>query len=252
MNLKFLKILFILPISWNHIIAQSLEIPATSPKETIRNHTGYSTSYSHNLGQPLWVAYSLNSTKLIRRAERPSRFTPDPTIKPSTVPHEAYTKTGFDRGHLAPAADMAGSVITMKESFYTSNICPQRPGLNRGIWKNLEEQIRTWAQTPRNGRLPELFIVTGPIFTENSPNISRSFNHTLRVPSHFFKAILDTAGTDRAIAFIIPNSKQSTSFFSFAMSIDDLEKVIERDLYPGLPDEVESKIESRWRPEDWP
>jgi endonuclease G len=53
-----------------------------------------------------------------------------------------YEKSGYDRGHLAPAADMGFSKITMAESFYYSNMSPQVPGFNRGIWKQLEEQTR--------------------------------------------------------------------------------------------------------------
>ena len=56
-----------------------------------------------------------------------------------------YTRSGYDKGHMAPAADMKWSPEAMKESFYFSNMCPQHPQLNRRGWKNLEEKIRNWA-----------------------------------------------------------------------------------------------------------
>jgi endonuclease G len=239
--------------AWNSAAAQKLEIPSRFQHETLTEHTAYTTSYCHSYGQPYWVAYQLNQTRLISVTQRPSRFTPDPKITPATTPHEAYTKTGFDRGHLAPAADMAWSVTTMKESFYTSNICPQRPEFNRGIWKNLESKIRDWAaQSHPSGNMPHLFIVTGPIFSENMINLSRTTRDTLAVPEYFFKAILDTVDSYRAIGFIIPNGKyEASKLKSFAMSIDELERKIGRDLFPELPDDIENKIESKLIFKEW-
>jgi endonuclease G, mitochondrial len=238
---------------FHHVGAQSLEIPQTFAHETLTSHTAYTTSYYHRYGQPHWVAYQLFPSRLVSVAQRPARFSPDPKISPSTTAHEAYTKTGFDRGHLAPAADMAWSVQTMNESFYTSNICPQRPSFNRGIWKNLETQVRNWAAKPnKSGKMPHLFIVTGPVFTENMINLSRNTKDTLAVPEYFFKAILDTAGTYRAIGFLIPNQKfEAATLMSFAMSIDELELKIGRDVFPELPDDLEAKIESAFRHKDW-
>lgn len=223
---------------------QNLCLPSVSPEESITKHTAYYTSYNHEKGQPLWVAYELNRTRLIKVAKRAGRFKTDPLISPKTVRHEDYTHSGFDRGHLAPAADMAWSTVTMKESFYTSNICPQRPRFNRGIWKNLESLIRSWAADESH-----LFIVTGPIFKHDAAQIGKTSK--ISVPSHFFKAVLDTAGEDKCIAFILPNYKSTAPIQSYAISVDQLEETIGRDLFPALNDEVESRIESAYRFEDW-
>ena len=223
---------------------QNLCLPSVSDKENITKHTAYYTSYSHTMGQPLWVAYELNRTRLIKVAKRAGRFKTDPLISPKTVRHEDYTHSGFDRGHLAPAADMAWSPVSMKESFYTSNICPQRPGFNRGIWKNLESLIRNWASDESH-----LFIVTGPIFKNDAGQIGKTSK--ISVPSHFYKAVLDTAGEDKCIAFILPNYKSTSPIQSYALSVDQLEETIGRDLFPALNDEVESRIESAYRFEDW-
>jgi endonuclease G, mitochondrial len=233
--------------------AQGIEVPQIFPKEKTVTHTAYTTSYSHDFGQPHWVAYSLDYSKLISVAARPSRFQPDPKIKPATTSHRAYTKTGFDRGHLAPAADMAWSTQTMLESFYTSNISPQRPAFNRGIWKVLESKVREWTlPSLENGLMPHLFIVTGPIFSSEMPNISRVYGHTLSVPEYFFKAIIDTTGSKRGIAFILPNNKVPTErLWDYTMSIDELELKLGRDLFPKLPDEIETKIEAQNRRTDW-
>lgn len=222
----------------------NLSIPTVSSAETVTKHTAYYTSYSHKAGQPLWVSYELNRSRLIKVAKRAGRFKSDPLISPKTVTHNDYTHSGFDRGHLAPAADMAWSSITMKESFYTSNICPQRPGFNRGIWKTLESLIRDWAADDSH-----LFIVTGPIFKNESRQIGKT--NKIAVPSHFFKAVLDTAGTDKCIAFILPNFKSKSPIESYAVSVDQLEEMIGRDLFPALDDEIESSIENTYSFEDW-
>lgn len=233
--------------------AQNIEIPEIFNYETPTEHLAYTTSYSHNFGQPYWVAYQLDKSKLIKIASRPSRFKPDPKITPKTTSHNTYTKTGYDRGHLAPAADMAWSAQTMLESFYTSNICPQAPSFNRGIWKNLETQIRNWAlNINRSQNHPRLFIVTGPVFSENMPNISRTPGKNLMVPNYFFKAVVDTSGVKRGIGFLIPNQKIPTDqLWNYAMSIDELETKIGRDLFPGLPDEMEMAIEAAFIRKDW-
>lgn len=224
--------------------SQSLSIPETKPHEKITFHTAYFTSYSHRFGQPLWVAYELYQPRLIKVAKRPQRFKTDPLISPETVNHNDYTHSGFDRGHLAPAADMAWSSITMKESFFTSNISPQRPRFNRGIWKKLETKIRSWASDESH-----LFIVTGPVFDSQKNHIGKS--QKIKVPAYFFKAVLDTAGNDKCIAFLFPNQKSNEPLTSFAMSVDKLESLLNRDLFPMLDDAVEEKIEASFNYLEW-
>lgn len=249
---RFVLFIFFLG-GYCYSFAQGIELPQVFPQEKTVTHTAYTTSYSQEYGQPHWVAYALDYSKLVSVAARPSRFQPDPKIKPATTPHKAYTKTGFDRGHLAPAADMAWSAQTMLESFYTSNISPQRPAFNRGIWKVLETKVRAWTlQARKNGGMPHLFIVTGPIFSTDMPNISRVYGHTLAVPDYYFKAIVDTTGSKRGIAFILPNKKVPTEqLWNYALSIDELEVKLGRDLFPKLPDDMEIKIEAQNRRSDW-
>ena len=93
--------------------------------------------------------------------------------------NEDYTRSGYDRGHLAPAGDMKWSAKAMRESFYLSNICPQKPKLNRGIWKDLEEQCRLWALD--NG---SLLIVTGPVITGDMKRLGKT---GLRYPKPFIR-----------------------------------------------------------------
>ena len=189
-----------------------------NPGEKITKHSAYSVSYNHKHMQANWVAYEIKLSNTQGLAERESRFIVDPIILPHTARTEDYTKSGFDRGHLAPAADMKYSSQAMAESFYTSNISPQRPGLNRGIWKLLEEKIRDWA--PANH---PLFIVTGPVLTDTLTQFIGRYNR-ISVPKRFYKVVLDTAQPARAIGFVFSNIGSSLPLTHFALSIDAVEK----------------------------
>ncbi len=214
-----------------------IEVPQKGPNEKIIFHTGYATSYNHQHHQPNWVAYELFSTRLNAVTERNNRFIQDPQIKPPTCLSADYTKSGYDRGHLAPAADMLWDEDAMRESFYMSNISPQVPGFNRGIWKVLEEKVREWARSGSH-----LFICTGPLLGDTLKK-HIGVRNAVTVPDYFFKAIIDTVGVDRGIAFIIPNRSSKSTLATFAVSIDYLEEIISRDLFPALSDETETKLE---------
>ena len=121
---------------------------------------------------------------------------------------------------------------------------PTKTRVQPGIWKNLESLIRNWASDESH-----LFIVTGPIFKNDATQIGKTSK--ISVPSHFFKAVLDTAGDDKCIAFVIPNYKSKSPIESYAVSVDQLEEMLGRDLFPALDDELETLIESAYRFEDW-
>jgi endonuclease G len=125
----------------------------------------------------------------------------------------------------------------MKESFYMSNISPQVPGFNRGIWKVLEEKVRDKARSGSH-----LFICAGPLLGDTLKR-HIGVRNAVTIPDYFFKAIVDTVGIDRGIAFIIPNQSSKSSLSTFAVTIDYLEAILSRDLFPALDDEIEMKIE---------
>ena len=103
---------------------------------------------------------------------------------------------------MAPAGDMSWSEQAMKESFYYSNMSPQNPSFNRGIWKKTEELTRIWAVENKS-----LYIVTGPILKKYLPTIGPN---KVSIPNYYYKAILDyTEPEIKAIAFLIPNREDS-------------------------------------------
>ena len=114
--------------------------------DSIIDREGYSLGYIEYHEQPAWVTYKLTRTEATTKAaKRGDDFREDPSVPTGSATLADYRRSGYDRGHLAPAADMAFSSKTMSESFYMSNMSPQKPAFNRGCWKELEEQVRLFA-----------------------------------------------------------------------------------------------------------
>lgn len=217
------------------------EIPNLQVKRTeqIIRHEGYTVSYNSDYRIANWVAYELTAKEAkSKKNERSNKFVPDPMVKGASATNEDYTRTGYDRGHLAPAGDMKWSAKAMRESFYLSNICPQKPGLNRGIWKELEEQSRLWAMDAG-----ALLIVTGPVMT---PDMKRLGKNRVGVPNTFYKVIcLFTGNEYKGIGFLFENKDYGkTPLESMAVSIDSVEKATGIDFFPFLPDAIEKKMEA--------
>ena len=213
-----------------------LEIPKINPKEIIITHTGFSLVYDETHKQANWVAYDLTKEETNKIVERTDRFIPDPKVKTGTANDKDYSGSGYDKGHLAPASDMGWSSTTMAESFYYSNICPQYPSFNRGVWKRLEELVRTWAIENDT-----IYIATGPVLTTGLTTIGAN---KVSVPKYFYKVILDYSIPNiKGIGFVISNSDSSEPLQNFAVTIDSVEKLTGIDFFPLLPDDQEKMIE---------
>lgn len=217
-----------------------LEIPLMHARAggQILKRTGYTTSYNADYKTPHWVAWELTKKETQGKETRTDKFLPDPDVLGAKAYTTDYTNSGYDRGHMAPAADMKWSRKAMEESFYLSNICPQNPNLNRGDWNDLEEQSRQWAR--KYGRI---YIVCGPIYDGKRPK--RIGNNKVAVPDAFYKVILVNDKKDpKAIGFIFPNKAGSKPLKRYAVSVDSVEKRTDIDFFPTLPDEVEDRIEA--------
>ena len=217
-----------------------LEIPRMHARAggQILKRTGYTASYNADYKTPHWVAWELTKKETQGKETRTDKFLPDPDVLGAKAYTTDYTNSGYDRGHMAPAADMKWSRKAMEESFYLSNICPQNPNLNRGDWNDLEEQSRQWA-----GKYGKIYIVCGPIYDSKRPK--RIGNNKVAVPDAFYKVILVNDKKDpKAIGFIFPNKAGSKPLKRYAVSVDSVEKRTNIDFFPTLPDEVEDRIEA--------
>ncbi len=165
-------------------ISSKLEIPVmlTKREEIKLQRTGYTVSYNNFYKTPNWVAWELTRQETKGSEERKNRFVPDPDLPEPRVEHADYTRSGYDRGHMAPAADMKWSKKAMAESFYMSNICPQNQKLNRDDWGDLEELCRAGPGNMAQCTLP------ADIYDKKQPK--RIGEHRVAVPDRFFKVVL--------------------------------------------------------------
>ena len=199
-------------------------------------HTYYTISYSEADKLAEWVAYSLSPMLINGTQKRTSKFMADPMIKDAVRP-SSYSKSGYDRGHLCPAADMKLNLVSMNESFYMSNMSPQVPSFNRGIWSKLEDKIRDWALEKKG-----LYVVTGPLLNKNCGTV----NQKITVPCAYYKMVFKQTKTGvEAIAFLLPNAGSTQPLKQFVVSIDYIEALTGIDFFANLPDSEEEKFESR-------
>lgn len=205
--------------------------------EQIIRHSGYIVSYNPDWLIPNWVAYELTPDEAAGEVPRGKKFVPDPLVEGRSAVHRDYTNSGYDRGHMAPAADMKWSVAAMEESFYLSNICPQDHNLNGGDWHDLEKAVRNLAFSGDT-----IYVICGPLMSENFLRIGEN---GVAVPAAFFK-ILAKRGSNgyEAIAFVMPNRAGSKKLPEYAMSVDDLEILSETDFFAEMPPRLEKKAEA--------
>lgn len=219
-----------------------LEAVVTPPgvEEWLIRYQAMTVSFNKDTHQPNWVAWELlgSETEGENTREQSSGFATDPNV-PGCARSADYTRSGFDRGHMAPAGDMKWSAPAMNQSFLMTNICPQAGELNRGAWNKLEEKCRQKAVADS-----AVVIVCGPIFTPGKT--PRRIGETgVAVPDSFFKVILSPyAVPPTAIGFILPNGEVPGGIQPHAVPVDSVEARTGYDFFSALPDELENKIEA--------
>lgn len=209
------------------------------------HHAHYSLGYDEFAEQAAWVAYPLTAESIyVPNVKRSNWFTHDTKVSTQSAVHSDYTGSGYTRGHLAPAGDMAFNREAMTQSFYMSNMSPQLKVFNAGIWKELEENVRDWAIKRK-----ELYVVSGPILKGNEKQIGKKSK--VSVPTAFYKVLLDVSGSEKeGIAFVIPHRLCTEPIDEFATSIDNVEEMTGLDFFGQMPEAV-SSIESQYNTSSW-
>jgi len=245
---KKLRIIAILVISTiiSCVTAQNISYCPKCDANCTINHKYYKLCYNESDEQAKWVAYSLTNVQVnTNLCDRTDDFRIDPNVKTGTATLEDYKGSGYDRGHLCPAADRHFSCDAMSETFFMSNMSPQTPGFNRGIWKKLEELVRGWALKYEN-----IFVVTGPVL--NDEKLGAIGNCKVTVPKYYYKTVLridESCWT--CIALVLTNESGNKAWSDYVITVDSLERLTSIDFYPGLPDSVENIIESRKNLFEW-
>lgn len=190
---------------------------------------------------PLYAAERLTrrSVSAARQVERADAFHDEDRLPEDDRASLAdYVRSGYDRGHLAPAGDMP-TAVAQAESFSLANIVPQNRSLNRGLWAAIEESVRRLA-TERG----EIFVVTGPVFEGRSIGAIKG---RVLVPTQLFKAIYDPR-TGEAGAYLAPNAAGAEWR---AVPLTTLRDIAGLDVFPALPEATKAKAMSLPEPQEF-
>lgn len=212
----------------------------------IIERSDYALSYDGRLRSARWTAELVTAVSLRDNAERrnPFKIDPDAPVEFRAEPKD-YAGSGFDRGHLAPSANHQRTQRGNDETFYLSNMSPQLPEFNRGVWKLLESHIRTMATS---GVYSEIYVFSGPLFLPSGQRVSYAVigSNQLPVPTHYFKSILFVASSDKLIhieTYILPH-REIAKWEPYRVSVDELEHAAGFDLWSELDDKLEAMLES--------
>ncbi|MCJ8276740.1 MAG: DNA/RNA non-specific endonuclease [Bdellovibrionales bacterium] len=228
-----LQILSIL-VSLGASAASTTYQPVGDCDQEIR-HSYYNLCYSKEHRQALWVFHKSTLANINGSQKRTNDFRRDPNVD-DPVGSRDYSGSGYDRGHLVPAGDMKLNKTSMSETFFMTNISPQNPNMNRGIWGSLENRIRAWIRRGDG----DAYIVTAPVLEDNLKTIDSG----VAIPRYFYKVIYFP---DLQImkAFLIPNERPvDSNFYNFSVSVDEVEDITGLDFFADLPDDVEDELES--------
>ncbi len=222
---------------------QPLELPALKPREELVKHKFYTLSFVEGYELSSWVAYELKGTQFSENVSYKEKYQEDPLVSTGSATKKDYKDAGFILGQLVPVEDMLFSEEAAIETFYYSNIVPQKPAFNKYMWNKMADIIRAWAK-----ECDTLYIVSGPVLAD-APFPTFGENK-VGIPTRFYKVVLDLKG-NRGMGFVVKGSMSSGSVKTIAMSIDKVEEITGIDFFPALPDDLENKIEAGFKPEEW-
>jgi len=245
MNKIFLLLFLVALISCKKYVGdQPIQNRGLQPKSVgeIVKHTYYTLAYSEENEQAYWVYYQLTPEEIDGPQSRTDDFRPDPAVSTGSASLADYSGSGYDRGHLCPAADMALNHTSMSETFYLSNMSPQVAGFNRGIWSTVEDQVRKWAL-----EYDGLDVATGPIFKDNIGTIGAN---KVTVPGYYYK-VLYSEKKKIMIGLILPNKSGSTPLSQYVVKVDEIEKETGIDFFSGLDDSLENQLEGSINKANW-
>ncbi|AZQ43606.1 DNA/RNA non-specific endonuclease [Nonlabens ponticola] len=226
--------------------SSDLDVTDYLPSSTnqVIHHKSYSLSYNERHEQAEWTAHVLRPSDIQQVDFKRPYFEIDDQVSTGAASWRNYKNSGYDRGHLVPAGDRRGSIQDFNETFLTSNISPQLHEFNAGIWNDLEQQVRRYAQ-----QYGDLYIVTGSILGNNLSSIG---NENVTVPRSFYKIILrETNDQPVILAYLLSQDDQDTSLNSYLISVDQIETMTGTDFFAQLPHDIEEKLEAQTARRGW-
>jgi len=228
--------------------AQSVCIEMPAPQkgnsELFLQRKGYIVSYNKENKISNWVAWHLTAEHADGAWPRDRNYYEDEDVPLPRATNADYKGSGWTHGHMCPAADNKWDSISMRESNFLTNICPQHASLNTGLWNRIEQDCRKWAK-----KYGDLYIVCGPVLL-NQEHETIGMNKVV-VPEAFFKVILRMNPHPAAIGFIVRNNEGKKRRDQYVNTVDDVERITGIDFFPALPDDVENEVEAKAIINDW-
>ena len=206
----------------------------------------YITSYNKETKNPNWVSWKLVSDHTDGMFGRNMEvFYEDKRVSVPRSTPEDYKGSGYDRGHMCPAADNRWNPVAMRESFVMTNICPQDKDMNQNTWNEIEQLCRIWSR-----EYGVIYIVCGPIYLNNE--IRCIGRNKVTVPDYFFKVVLRTGEDPVGIGFLCENASDLDREIVHLATINEVETITGFTFYNFLPDSIITRVKNdcqigKWR-----
>ena len=229
---------------------EPLRVAPPAPSDIVTLDRGeFKIGWSPSLHHPVWVAYHVPQTASFNNLKRPS-FTKDHAVPSAPRPAD-YSHSGFDSGHMAPnyAIVTRFGPDAQRKTFQMSNIAPQSPTLNRGVWRDLEHRIaQLWTQ-----RYGEIWVIVGAVTPTTTPRQIIP-STSIDIPDLFYQIIIAQEGMDiRALAVLFSqNVPPNTYAARCIVTIDELEELTGLDFFPDLPSFIQTPLEAHRPTRLWP
>lgn len=228
--------------------------PQSENKLIIAEHSALVIGFNESYRLAEWTFHQLLPDVIDGGITRSNDFRPDPKLENKTAIEADYfikkdkgdgkfnyDGFGFDRGHLAPSADFRWSEQGLSQSYYYSNMTPQRPGFNRESWADIENTLRSIVENNPQ----RYFVLTGPVLHDSLPVIERSVNQ-IPIPALHYKIIVDLESDNpKGMAFLMPNKKCEKPVYEYVVSIDSVEVLTGLNFFPNLDAKTERLVESK-------
>lgn len=238
-------VLGVLLVVHGPILSQDFNyLPAEIDGHQVLEYIQYTISYNEAHEQAEWVAYELTDEEAEQKRDRCNCFKADSRVTSKSASLDDYRSSGLDRGHLCPAADNNMSDEANEESFLLSNMSPQLPGFNRGIWADLERWVRERAEYHST-----VYVVTGPVFANNLGSIGEN---EVTIPGYFYKVLLRFDGSKpQTIAFLLPQVNAIGELDDYIVTVNTVESITGLDFFPELENSIENKVEQQYSLKKW-
>ena len=198
-------------------LTRLLAQPCSGNGQELADRVYFVVCYDATLKVPVWTAHQIGREQLHGGSARPHVFQHDIALSGPHARNSDYRHSGYSRGHMVPAEDMAWSDAAIQSTFLLSNAVPQRQSVNAGMWRRLETAVREIAAAA-----DVAYVFTGPIFGNQ---IERIGVGAVAVPTHTFKIVLAVTGERKTFyAAIVPNGSTGNKPLSeFTATVEEVE-----------------------------